>query len=204
VLFGFRILSISVLLKELAEIRNIYRRSGSAQVAKAVYAKHKIREYWYVWFATAFYVIAAIPIAFCSDACFWLGILATIFAFSFLFFAVEHVVQQEFSEEYASHGLADHPYGLRRFYLRYAIFFKEIIKNDWNAGQIRQILDLYQISERPSAPFRLIEHPAVVPGITVLTVLFAEYIQDTDVWKAGNGYIFLFLIFMGVVFLGYA
>ena len=188
-------------LKDLAEIWEIYKRCGAWRLARSVYAFGKRREYWYVWTSSFFYGVASAPIAFGDGGWVWAGMLLTALAFFFLFISVEKALQNEFSEEYLNHGLASHPFGRRRLYLRSALFFREVSASGKTNEQIQNLLDFAKIADKPAPPFRLSEHPLILPIITILSVLSSEYIKDSKVWQAGNGYVFIFLIAMGALFL---
>ena len=188
-------------LKDFAEIWEIYRRCGAWRLARSVYAFGKKREYWYVWASSSFYGAASAMISFGEGVWFWIGMNLTALAFLSLFLSIEKALQNEFSEEYSCHALTSHPFGRRRLYLRYALFLNEFRAGGRTDKQIKRLLEFVKIADKPALSFRLSEHPLILPIIAILSVLSSEYITDSDVWQAGNGYVFIFLITMGALFL---
>jgi len=190
-----------VFLKDLAEIWKIYNRCSAWRLARSVYSIGKGRKYWYVWGSSLFYAAASTPIAFGEGGWFLAGTFLMVIAFFFLFLSVEKALQNEFPEEYSTHGLDSHPFSRRRLYLRYALFLKELSASGRTNEQIQNLLSFSKIADKPAPPFRLSEHPLILPIITILSVLSSEYIKDSEVWQAGNGHVFIFLIAMGALFL---
>ncbi|WP_155987710.1 hypothetical protein [Thioalkalivibrio sp. ALE28] len=188
-------------LKDWAEIWQIYRSCGAGSIARAVYAPNKLISYWYLWAATLLYLLVSLPAAFGSGAWFWFGVTGMGFAFVFLFIAVEWALQREFSSEYDAHAISRHPFGKRRLYLRYALFLNRLRERYKANQEIRTILEFADIADKPEPPFRLTEHPIVLPFITILTVLIADYIRQTEAWQDGGGLAYIFLMAMGLFFL---
>ncbi|MCC5878302.1 MAG: hypothetical protein JJU03_00190 [Idiomarina sp.] len=188
-------------MRNWAEIWQMYRNCGSGFIAQAVYAPGRMLTYWYLWAATFLYLFATVPAAFGSGAWFWLGVLGMGLSFILIFIAVERAVEMEFSSEYRAHAISSHPIGKRRLYLRYALFLTRLNERYQTDEEVRRILEFASIADKPAPPFRLAEHPVVLPLMTILTVLIADYIRQTETWQAGNGLGFIFLIVMGLFFL---
>ena len=117
-----------------------------------------------------------------------------------MFFATGTAIATEFKDEYVAHGIRRFPRWRWQRYLRYALFLRGLAERGYTRERVKKLKDFAPVAERPEPDFRLLQHPIMVPILTIGTVLVIEAIKQSDTWKTPQRWIF----FVRLIMLGMA
>lgn len=200
-----------MVLKEWTQAWNLYKKAcGSPRLIKPLYAPCKMRSYWYLWAATAFFPFSSVLFTYGPEALapFGFSPVFTRFGFSLvfivslrvLFIAIEKALAKEYVIEYEKHRIADYPFGMRRLYLRYAWFLRGLAEQKCSREDIVKLTSFAEVVGRPDPVFKFFQHPGVTYALGALTPLLIGLIQHSKTWKAGLGIRFVVGIVVGLLF----
>jgi hypothetical protein len=192
-----------MVLKECGEIRKLYKASLWRMVG-APFALNKIRCYWYVWVSVEVFLSSVWYVFFISwnstrsldRDLFNVGLMALTCAL--MLFLSDTALATEFKVEYTIHGIKLLPSWKRRAYLRYALFLRELVERGYTADTLGKLKAIVLIAQPSASNPSLLQHPLMVPFLTIGTVLSIEAIKQSEIWKTPRWWIF----FMGLSWWG--
>jgi hypothetical protein len=115
-----------------------------------------------------------------------------------MFFRFDAALATEFKGEYATHGLKDLPRWKRKGYLRYALFLRALAERGYTSESIRKLKNFMLVAENPAPNPRLLQHPLMVPILTITTVLAIEAVKQSAIWQKSR---YWWVVFFGLYLL---
>jgi len=190
-----------MVLREWASVIRLYKSCGVSRFLKVAYSPRHGFRYWYLWCSSVVYIGSAWLSAFGADEWVHAGYMLLMLSYIALYYSAEKVLSREFLQEYEQHSLSEHPFIKRRLYLRYALFLSDLTKKYSTKKDVEKLIQFADVVSNEKREFLISQHPVIVPLITAITVLSVGLIQQSETWKQGNGFLFVFIIVYGLLFI---
>jgi hypothetical protein len=75
---------------------------------------------------------------------------------------------------------------MRAFYLRYALFLRGLIEQQYSREDVGKLATFAEIAGKPELAPMLFQHPVVTPVLALLSALLIQLTTASDFWKAGQ------------------
>jgi hypothetical protein len=179
-----------MVLKEWSEAWKIYKESGS-RLSKAIWSPRNARSYWYVWATFIGVILSSLPsfvgIGIESKEAVALGwgliVLTSWLARS----AFRKALAKQFTDEYATHGLAQYPRSTRPRYLHYALFLRALREQRYSHDDVAKLSSFSDMAKPPDPPnFQLSQYPSVMFLLGLFASLFVSFITNAPGWKSAQ------------------
>jgi hypothetical protein len=197
-----------MMLKEWGEIQQLYRACARRPFT-AIFATAKAACYWDIWATIGLFVLANSLAVFGqgvfedSPTHFYVSLSLVLLTVGLFTSQLETALANAFQEEYAVHGLAQLPFWRtweKRRHLHYALFLHELIDRGYSRDTVEKLRGFAVIAGKPEPGYRLLQHPTIVPILTICTVLSIESIKQSALWQRTS---YWWLYFVGLVVLVY-
>jgi hypothetical protein len=192
-----------MVLREWGEIQELEKACWK-RLHRAILAPSKIRCYWYVWATFGLFLLASYFFYFPRGVfgftltSFFLSFGLTLLTGGLMYFVRGTAIATEFKDEYVTHGIAQFPRWRWGKYLHYALFLRGLAERGYTRETVRKLKDFAPVAGRPAPDSRLLQHPTMVPILTIGTVLTIEAIKQSETWKTSEWWLF----FVGLIPLG--
>jgi hypothetical protein len=194
-----------MVLKEWGEIRQLYKATYR-RILKTTFARSKVWRYWYAWLSLGVFLSSPVLRLLANvstgrpnmDTLIDIGLM--VLTGVPMWFLANKTVATEFKEEYATHGIKHFPYLKRRKCLCYALFLHELAERGYTSASVGKLKGFGPVAEHPEPDFRLLQHPSMVPLLTIGTVLSIEAIKQSDIWQKTS---YWWIFFYGLLVLGF-
>ena len=189
-----------MVLREWGEIQELEKACWK-RLHRAILAPSKFPCYWYVWVTFGLFLLALSFFAFPRAVFgytltgFFLSSGFTLLTGGLMYFVRGTAIATEFKDEYVTHGIAQFPRWRWGRYLRYALFLRGLAERGYTRETVRKLKDFAPVAERPAPDSRLLQHPIMVPFLTIGTVLTIEAIKQSETWKTPQRWLF----FVGLI-----
>ncbi len=177
-----------MVLKEWGEAQTLYR-ACLWRPLRATFALTKMGSYWYVWVFIGIYLsttpwlrtlVGVTTGSPRKDSFVHVG-LALLTAVA-MWRLLEIAITREFKDIYDTHGIAQFRWWRRREYLRYALVLDGLAKRGYTRDTVAKLKGFALVEARSTPNARFLQHPILVPLLTIGTLLTIDAIKTSDIW----------------------